>query len=151
MNIRLMSITDYDAVFALWNACVGVGLNELDDSKEGIDKFLKRNPTTCFVAEEDGSIIGVIMAGNDGRRGYIYHTAVNPDCRGRRIGAALVDTAIDALKKEGINKTALKEGINKTALVVFNTNDGGNAFWERLGFTERVDLIYRNRVIAEQA
>lgn len=140
MNIRLMSIADYDAVFALWNACEGVGLNELDDSREGIDKFLKRNPESCFVAEEDGEIIGVIMAGNDGRRGYIYHTAVNPKCRGCKIGSALVEAAIDALKKAGINKTAL---------VVFGTNGIGNAFWERMGFTEREDLIYRNKVIAE--
>jgi len=140
MNIRLISIADYDAVFALWNACEGVGLNELDDSREGIDKFLKRNPDTCFAAEENGEIIGVIMAGNDGRRGYIYHTAVNPNCRGRKIGAALVEAAVDALRKEGISKTAL---------VVFNTNGIGNAFWERMGFTVREDLIYRNRVIAQ--
>ena len=142
MNIRLMTIADYDAVYALWKTCEGVGLNELDDSREGIDKFLRRNPDTCFVADEDGAIIGVIMAGNDGRRGYIYHTAVDPNCRGRRIGAALVEAAIDALKKEGINKMAL---------VVFNTNDLGNVFWERMGFTERDDLIYRNKVIANQA
>lgn len=140
MNIRLMSIADYDAVFALWNACEGVGLNELDDSKEGIEKFLKRNPESCFVAEDKGEIIGVIMAGNDGRRGYIYHTAVNPNCRGRGIGAALVEAAIDALKEAGINKTAL---------VVFGTNNIGNAFWECMSFTERNDLIYRNKVIAE--
>lgn len=135
-----MSIADYDAVFALWNACEGVGLNELDDSKEGIEKFLKRNPESCFVAEDKGEIIGVIMAGNDGRRGYIYHTAVNPNCRGRGIGAALVEAAIDALKEAGINKTAL---------VVFGTNNIGNAFWECMSFTERNDLIYRNKVIAE--
>ena len=141
MNIRLMSIADYDAVYALWNICEGVGLNGLDDSKEGIEKFLRRNPDTCFVAEENGEIIGVIMAGNDGRRGYIYHTAVNPNCRGRKVGAALVDAAVDALRKEGINKTAL---------VVFSTNGVGNAFWERMGFTVREDLTYRNRVIAEQ-
>lgn len=140
MNIRLMTIADYDAVYALWKACEGVGLNELDDSREGIDKFLLRNPDTCFVAEEDGAIIGVIMAGNDGRRGYIYHTAVNPSCRGRKIGSALVEAAVDALRKAGINKTAL---------VVFNTNETGNAFWERMGFTVRDDLTYRNRVIPQ--
>ncbi len=74
MNIRNMKISDYESVYALWMSCTGMGLNNLDDSKEGIEIFLKRNPTTCFVAEENGRIIGVIMVGSDGRRGYIYHT-----------------------------------------------------------------------------
>ena len=78
MNIRKMVINDYDEVYALWMSCAGMGLNDLDDSKDGIDKFLKRNPDTCFVAEYNSQIVGVIIVGNDGRRGYIYHTAVNP-------------------------------------------------------------------------
>ena len=80
MNIRKMTINDYDNVYKLWISCVGMGLNNLDDSKEGIEKFLKRNPDTCFVAEDE-FIKGVIIVGNDGRRGYIYHTAVHPDFR----------------------------------------------------------------------
>jgi ribosomal protein S18 acetylase RimI-like enzyme len=81
MNIRLMSIDDYEKVYELWMSCVGMGLNNLDDSKEGIGRFLNRNPDTCFVAELENVIIGVILTGNDGRRGYIYHTAVNPKYR----------------------------------------------------------------------
>ena len=118
--------------------CTIVG--EAANGKEGIEKFLRRNPKTCFVAEEDGEIAGAILAGNDGRRGYIYHTAVNPDFRNQGIGTALVEAAMAALK-------ALD--INKVALVVFSKNRDGNAFWEKLGFTARDDLVYRNNTITE--
>ena len=140
VNIRVMTIDDYDKVYALWLSCAGMGLNNLDDSREGIAKYLERNPETCFVAEESGNIAGVIIAGNDGRRGYIYHTAVNPDYRRRGIGSELVDAALDALKKLDINKVAL---------VVFAKNENGNAFWEKLGFTGRGDLVYRNKSLAD--
>ncbi|MBR5288174.1 MAG: GNAT family N-acetyltransferase [Clostridia bacterium] len=140
MQIRPMTLRDYDAVYALWLSCKGMGLNSVDDSREGIARFLTRNPSTCFAAEESGRIIGVIMAGHDGRRGYIYHTAVHPDFRSRGIGAALVDAALNALKAEGIAKAAL---------VVFSRNETGNAFWEKMGFTERTDLTYRNQALTE--
>ena len=140
MNFRLMQISDYDSVYNLWINTPGMGLNSVDDSKEGIEKFLKRNPATCFVAEEDGKIVGVIMAGNDGRRGYIYHTAVLPEFRGKHIAKILVENAMAALEKEGITKVAL---------VVFEKNQNGNGFWEKIGFTVRNDLIYRNRTIAQ--
>lgn len=138
MNIRLMSVDDYNAVYNLWLSCSGIGLNDLDDSEEGIRKFLERNPETCFVAENDGMVIGVIIAGNDGRRGYIYHTAVNPLFRGRGIGRKLVESAMNALKEAGINKVAL---------VVFGRNKDGNEFWKKIGFTVREDLTYRNKTI----
>lgn len=80
-NIRVMTIDDYEDVYDLWIHTPGMGLNSTDDSREGIQKYLKRNPTTSFVAEEQGKIIGVIMAGHDGRRGYIHHTAILPDYR----------------------------------------------------------------------
>ena len=140
MNFRLMQISDYDSIYNLWINTPGMGLNSVDDSKEGIEKFLKRNPVTCFVAEEDGKIVGVIMAGNDGRRGYIYHIAVLPEFRGKHIAKTLVENAMAALEKEGITKVAL---------VVFEKNQNGNGFWEKIGFTVRNDLIYRNRTIAQ--
>lgn len=140
MNIRKMSVNDYDEVYALWMSCEGMGLNNLDDSREGIDKFIKRNPDTCFVAEIGNKIVGVIIVGNDGRRGYIYHTAVNPQYRNQGIGTQLVDAAMQTLKQCGINKVAL---------VVFNRNENGNIFWQKLGFTVREDLIYRNKAITE--
>ncbi len=140
MSIRLMTIDDYEKVYELWMSCVGMGLNNLDDSKEGIDKFFQRNPDTCFVAEVENVIVGVIIVGNDGRRGYIYHTAVNPQYRKQGIAKSLVDTAMTALQKTGINKAAL---------VVFDRNESGNGFWEKMGFTVRNDLIYRNKALVE--
>lgn len=140
MKIRIMTISDYSNVYKLWLSCKGMGLNNLDNSKDGIEKFLNRNPDTCFVAETDNKIIGAILTGNDGRRGYIYHTAVSPEYQKQGIGKQLVDTAVNALKNIGINKTAL---------VVFDKNENGNAFWEKQGFAKRDDLVYRNKAINE--
>ena len=140
MVLRKMKIEDYDNVYELWMSCVGMGLNNLDDSKIGIEKFLNRNPDTCFVALDDDFIVGAIMVGNDGRRGYIYHTSVHPNYRKQGIGKKLVEAALDSLHKIGINKVAL---------VVFEKNKDGNEFWEKLGFTSRNDLIYRNKALTE--
>lgn len=138
--IRIMNIDDYEKVYDLWIHTEGMGLNETDDSKEGIQKYLIRNPTTCFVAEENGEMIGAIMSGHDGRRGYIYHTTVKEEYRGRGIGKSLVESAMTALEQEGIHKAAL---------VAFEKNISGNAFWENIGFTVRDDLVYRNKNIHE--
>lgn len=138
MQIRVMTIADYDGVYDLWLHTPGMGLNTTDDSREGIGKYLHRNPATCFVAEEDGNILGVIMAGHDGRRGYIHHTAVRPEYRGQGIARQLVEHAMAALEQEGIHKVAL---------VAFRRNENGNGFWEHIGFEERDDLVYRNRNI----
>ena len=135
-----MTIEDYEKVYQLWLSCSGMGLNNLDDSKDGIAKYLDRNPATCFVAEKSDEIIGVIISGHDGRRGFIYHTAVNPEYRNQGIAKMLVEAAMDALKANGINKVAL---------VVFDRNKDGNAFWEKVGFTVREDLVYRNKTISE--
>ena len=140
MNIRAMTIDDYEQVYTLWLNTPGMGLNNLDDSKDGVAKYLARNPSTCFVAERDNRIIGVILSGHDGRRGYIHHTAVNESEQRNSVGTALVNAAMSALEREGINKAAL---------VVFDKNNKGNAFWEKLGFTTREDLVYRNKAITE--
>jgi ribosomal protein S18 acetylase RimI-like enzyme len=140
MKIRIMTIEDYDEIYNLWINTPGMGLNNLDDSKDGFAKYLARNPNTCFVAEKDDSIIGAILCGHDGRRGYISHTSVAGSERRRGVGTALVNAAISALKYEEINKVAL---------VVFSKNENGNAFWEKQGFTQRNDLIYRNKSITE--
>lgn len=140
MNIRTMTIDDYDKVYDLWINTPGMGLNSADDSRDGIGRFLSRNPSTCFVAEEDGRIVGAIMAGHDGRRGYIYHTAVLPQYRRRGIARRLVESAMSALESDGINKAAL---------VVFGRNETGNGFWESMGYISRDDLVYRNKNIRE--
>jgi len=135
-----MTIDDYEQAYTLWFNTPNMGLNNLDDSKEGIEKYLTRNPNTCFVAESDGNIIGVILSGHDGRKGYIYHAAVTENMQRRGIGSALVKAAISALESEGINRIAL---------VVFGKNENGSAFWEKHGFIARNDLIYRDKTIAE--
>lgn len=140
MQIRTMTVNDYAGLYALWTSCKGMGLNDVDDSPEGIERYLRRNQSTCFVAVEAGEIVGCIMAGHDGRRGYIYHTAVKPERRVQGIGKALVDAAMAALREEGISKVAL---------VAFSRNEAGNAFWERMGFTRRDDLSYRNKTLAD--
>ena len=140
MNIREMVEEDYDQVYQLWLSCAGMGLNDLDDSKEGIARFLQRNPQTCLVAVENQTIIGAILVGSDGRRAYIYHTAVHPNYRRRGIARQLVETVLTVLDD-------LK--IHKVALVVFKRNTEGNQFWERLGFSVREDLIYRNQARTE--
>ncbi len=140
MKIRKMEISDYKSVYNLWLSCKGMGLNDVDDSEKGISRFLERNPETCFVAVDNDEIIGVILCGNDGRRGYIYHTAVKPSERNKGIGTKLVDRAMKAFENIGITKVAL---------VVFEKNETGNTFWEKKGFMSRKDLVYRNKQITE--
>lgn len=115
-----------------------MGLNEIDDSREGIEKYLRRNPTTCFVALFHEKVVGVILAGHDGRRGYINHTAVRSEYRGQGIGTTLVNMATEALSNKGIIKAAL---------VAFCQNESANAFWEKMGFLLREDLTYRNKIL----
>lgn len=136
MNIRLMTTDDYDQLYAMWSSTPGMGLHAVEDSREGIAKYLARNPTTSFVAEQGGRIVGAIMAGHDGRRGFISHTAVLPEHRREGTARRLVEAAMAALEKEGIRKTAL---------VAYKTNETGNTFWESMGFFVREDLYYRNR------
>ena len=140
MEVRLMTMEDYERVYQLWLSTPGMGLNNVDDSREGIAKYLRRNPTTGFVAEKADEIVGVILSGHDGRRGYIHHTAVKTSERNQGIGGALVDRALGALKNEGIHKVAL---------VVFSKNEVGNRFWENRGFEVREDLIYRNKALSQ--
>lgn len=136
MKIRNMVIDDYEKVYKLWTNTAGMGMRSLDDSKAGIAKFLKRNPTTNFVAAVNDEIVGVILSGHDGRRGYIYHTAVDINYRGQGIGRRLVEAVYKALDGEGITKVGL---------VVFTNNDIGNMFWKSIGWEKRVDLNYYNK------
>lgn len=136
--IRVMTIEDYPQVLALWSGSKGIGLNPYDDSAERIAVFLDRNPTSCFVWEENCEIVGVILSGHDGRRGYIYHAVVREDRRSEGIGTALLDRAISALKSQGIHKAGM---------LVMADNRGGNEYWERRGWERRVDVHYRNRVL----
>ena len=135
---RQVTIDDYDQLFELWNSTEQSrrALNPVDDSREGIERYLKRNPNTCFAAVKDGRIIGVILTGHDGRRGIIHHMCVHPDHRRKGIASHLVSLAEEALQKEGIQKVF---GL------VFKDNDPANAFWEQQGYTLRTNLNYRNK------
>lgn len=131
--IRVMTMEDYDGVKALWMKIKGFGIRSIDDSREGVERFLKRNPTTSVVAVEDGKIVGSILCGHDGRRGCLYHVCVDEEYRMRGIGKSMVVKAMEALKEEQINKVSL---------IAFTKNDIGNAFWKEIGWTKREDLNY---------
>ena len=137
-RIKQVTIDDYDAVYELWQSTEQSrrALNPIDDSREGIDRYLKRNPNTCFAAIKGNKIIGVILTGHDGRRAIIHHLCVHPDYRRSGIAARLVSLAEDALKKEGIQKIFC---------LVFKDNDVANAFWEEQGYSLRTNLNYRNK------
>ena len=142
-EIRQVTIDDYEAIYSLWNSTEQSrrALNPVDDSREGICRYLKRNPNTCFAAVRDGRIIGVILTGHDGRRGIIHHMCVHPDCRRMGIAARLVSEAEKALKEEGIQKVF---GL------VFVDNEAANAFWEKQGYSLRTNLNYRNKSLNDR-
>ena len=138
MKIRQMKIEDYEEVYHLWKRIRGFGIRSMDDSREGVERFLKRNPTTSVVAEEDGKIVGAILCGHDGRRGCLYHVCVDEAYRRHGIGKAMVVKTMEALKEERINKVCL---------IAFTSNDIGNAFWNTIGWTKREDMNYYDFVL----
>lgn len=131
--VRTMTIDDYEGVYKLWMQIKGFGIRTVDDSKAGVEKFLRRNPDTSVVCERDGKIVGAILCGHDGRRGCLYHVCVDPAYRLQGIGKSMVVFAMEALHKEGISKVSL---------IAFTQNDIGNAFWKEIGWTRREDLNY---------
>ena len=102
--VRVMTPEDYDAVYALWMSIHGFGIRSMDDSREGIEIFLKRNPTTSAVDVEDGKIVGAVLCGHDGRRGCLYHVCVSEQYRRHGIGKKMVEFCVQALQAERINK-----------------------------------------------
>ena len=134
VTIRTMTIDDYEKVHDLWMSISGFSIRSIDDSYEGVKKFLLRNPDTSIVAIGlDGRALGAILCGHDGRRATFYHVCVAKDFRRQGIGKAMVVQAMNALKRENINKVAL---------IAFTKNDVGNAFWKCIGWTHRKDLNY---------
>ncbi len=133
MTVREMTIQDYEEVRDLWLSIKGFAIRSIDDSKEGVERFLNRNPGISVVGIEDGKIVGAILCGHDGRRATLYHVCVRQEYRRRGIGKAMVVSCMDKLNEEGINKVAL---------IAFTKNDVGNAFWKEIGWTRRLDLNY---------
>ncbi|MBQ1488917.1 MAG: GNAT family N-acetyltransferase [Lachnospiraceae bacterium] len=141
MEIRAMTIEDYPKVKNLWLSIDGFCIRSLDDSKEGVEKFLLRNPSLSCVCVTDDQIVGAILCGHDGRRGCLYHVCVRKEYRMRGIGKAMVAYSMRKLKEEGINKVSL---------IAFTKNDVGNAFWHEIGWTKREDLNYYDFVLNEE-
>lgn len=133
--IREMHCQDYPAAYALWKSLPGMGLSSADERK-AIRSFLQKNPQTCFVAEHAGTLIGSILGGSDGRRGYIYHLAVDHRFQKQGVGRQLVQTCLDALKAQGIEKCHL---------FVISSNQSGRDFWKRLGWQQRDDIIVMSK------
>lgn len=141
IEIREMRAEDYDGVKALWMTIHGFGIRSVDDSREGVERFLRRNPTTSTVAVDDGRIVGAILCGHDGRRGCLYHVCVAESHRRHGIGKKMVVRCMEELQKEEINKVSL---------IAFTINDIGNAFWNCIGWTKREDLNYYDFTLNEK-
>ncbi len=139
--IRTMTINDYEGVYQLWKQIKGFGIRSIDDSREGLERFLKRNPTTSIVAEEEGKIVGSILCGHDGRRGCLYHVCVAETHRMKGIGTQMVQMAMDALRKEEISQVCL---------IAFTDNMVGNQFWEQIGWKKRNDVNYYDLLLNEE-
>ena len=137
VTLKPMTPADYDAVRALWLTIRGFGIRALDDSREDVVRFIRRNPTTSVVAEADGRIVGSILCGSDGRQGALYHVCVAKAYRRRGIGTRMVGYCMERLREMGINKVSL---------IAFANNDAGNAFWRQIGWKQS-DVNYYEFVL----
>ncbi len=141
MIIRTMESEDYDQVYELWSSIKGFGIYALEDSRQSIEKFIKRNPGLSVVAEDKGRIVGTILSGHDGRRAFFYHVCVASECRQQGLGYQMAMEAMKRLKEEGISKVSL---------IAFKSNAVGNEFWKKAGWIFREDLNYYNFDLIEE-
>lgn len=139
ISLLPFGIAAYDEVYSLWQSCSGIGLSSAD-SKENIAAYLDRNPGMSFLAYDNDLVVGSILGGHDGRRGYIHHLAVHDAYRRRGIGRCLVDYCLAELQKAGIQKCHL---------LIFYQNETGMAFWENCGWTFRQDIRVMSTHIAQ--
>ena len=130
IDILQFDIEFYDEVFALWQQCEGLGLSDAD-SRQNIQSYLDRNPGMSFVALSHGKVVGAVLAGHDGRRGYIHHLAVHPHYRRKGLARQLVERCLAVLADSGIQKCHL---------FIFNNNTDGIEFWKRIGWIHRSDI-----------
>lgn len=131
ITIRPMTIEDYDEVYAMWLITSKRALSSADERGQ-IERYLKRNEGLSQVALIDGKIVGTVLAGHDGRRGFIHHMAVLPEYRRKHIGHALAEKAIEKIKSEGIEKTHI---------FCYRDNETGQNFWRDFGFVKRDDIF----------
>ena len=140
-SIMPMTEADYDDVRALWMTIRGFGIRALDDSREDIERFIARNPTTSVVARDGNRIVGSILCGSDGRQGALYHVCVAKEYRRRGIGTQMVAFCMHQLRYMGVNKVSL---------IAFTTNEAGNAFWNKIGWTKKTNVNYYEFVLNEE-
>lgn len=141
VEIRTITMEDFEEVYALWMQIRGFGIRSIDDSREGVERFILRNPATSMAAVSDGKIIGAILCGHDGRRGCLYHVCVHEAYRKHGIGQKMVEACLKALKQEKINKVNL---------IAFCKNEVGNRFWQSLGWSFREDVNYYECILNEE-
>jgi ribosomal protein S18 acetylase RimI-like enzyme len=135
IEIRTMEVSDYAGSLSLWQSLPGLGLSSSDNEEE-IKLFLEKNPETCFVAVDFAKIIGTVLGGNDGRRGYIYHLAVHKDYQRKGIGKLLSEKCLRALKAQGLHKCHI---------FVIRDNLEGLKFWQRIGWLLRQDILVMSK------
>ncbi len=135
ITLRELTIHDYEAARELWERTEGVGLSAAD-SRENLAVFLSRNPGLSFAALEAGRLVGAVLCGSDGRRGFLYHLAVDPAVRRRGTGSRLVQSCLLRLHENGMRKCHI---------FVMAGNTDGRRFWERIGWVERTDLVVMSR------
>jgi ribosomal protein S18 acetylase RimI-like enzyme len=132
VELREMTMTDYEKVYELWQDSEGLKLNSEDDSRESVKHFLERNPDLSYVAIDQGEIVAAALCGSDGRHGYIHNLAVRKSHRRQGIGKSLVGRCMFAL---------MRKGIHRCHLFVLGDNQAGLDFWKSLGWQQRVELI----------
>jgi putative acetyltransferase len=135
---RPLTIDDYDAVLALWQGTDGIGLSQADE-RQAIASYLDRNPGLSFVAQADEQLVGALLCGHDGRRGFIHHLAVRASHQRQGVGQVLVERCVDALRRDGIDKCHL---------FIYATNADARAFWQHMGWQARDDLMLMSKIIA---
>lgn len=133
IQFRSMVIEDYDQVSALWARIRGFGIRSIDDSREGVTRFLKRNPETSVVALDGDKVVGSILCGHDGRQACFYHVCVDENYRKQGIGRRMAQICADTLRADHINRVYL---------IAFKKNEAGNAFWHKIGWERREDRNY---------
>lgn len=131
MIIREMTIDDYDEVYEMWQITTKRALSKADE-KDQMERYLKHNAGMSQVAVVDGKIVGTVLAGHDGRRGFIHHMAVLPEFRRKKIGHALAQTAIQKIREQSIDKTHI---------FCYQNNETGQSFWRDFGFEKREDVF----------
>ncbi len=139
--IEPFTVDAYERVFALWQQCEGVGLSQ-DDTRECTEAYLRRNPGMSFIATEAGVLVGAVLCGHDGRRGYLHHLAVHPASRRRSVGRRLVERCLEALRQAGIRKCNI---------FLFRQNEEGANFWRSVGWEVRADLDVMSMETGEPA